>query len=205
MNLLAALSNPDASVQFGRRTFLSSAAMAGIGAVAGPAAAETTMADVRKTHPNFKWDDPVTANRVLTRMYGSLEPGKIAYLYFFGRGVGTTGPDDYTPLFRMISIAASISIPQPNGAIRYKAGQIILFTDWNTGEVLERWKNPYTEEMCDVFHYRDYPLDYTLDPNKMDERYTDPTDLSSRKLIMPWTFLKGKAYGDAFVKTKNKN
>jgi hypothetical protein len=200
-HLLTALARPGSEISFGRRDALGLVAAVAAGALASPAAA----AAARKRNPKFDWESPAENARTLARMWGTLEPGKIGYLYFFGRGTGTTGPEEYTPLFRLESIAASISTAQPDGSIHVKAGQIILFCDWGTGEVLDSWKNPYTGETCEVFHYRDYPLDYVVDHNKVAERYSDPTDISQRRMVIPWTFRRDRAYGDAFVKTRLKN
>jgi hypothetical protein len=210
-NLIARLADAENAALIDRRSALTAggamagllaSAATGVGAIRSAAA---DVLDVKKLYPHFDWDDPATNQRILSRMFGTLEPGKIGYLYFFGRGVGTTGPDDYQPLFRLESLAASQAFPQPNGSVRYKAGQIILFCDWATGDVIDSWKNPYTGETCEVFHYRDHPLDYVMDPNKVPERYSDPTDITSRRLVMPWSFRSDRAYGDAFVKTKIKN
>ncbi|MDX2145782.1 MAG: DUF1838 family protein [Rhodospirillaceae bacterium] len=192
----------------GRRAALAglfggAAAMAAMGSASSRAA--TSMDDVRRQYPNFDWDSPEANQRILTRLYATMEPGKTSYLYFFGRGVGTTGPDDYTPLFRMESIAAVRAFPLGNGKIRYFSGQVILFLDWATGKVLDWWKNPYTEEVCEVFHYRDHPVDYTADPNNPAARYSDPTDNGNRRRGLIWNFRKDTAYGDAFVQTKIKN
>jgi len=210
-NLIARLAGVENGPVVDRRAAVSFAGLApglmalGGWGLGGMGAARADVPDVARLYPTFDWTDPATNQRILSRMFGTLEPGKIGYLYFFGRGVGTTGPDDYQPLFRLESLAASLATPQPDGSIRYKAGQIILFCDWATGDVLDSWNNPYTGETCEVFHYRDHPLDYVMDPNKVPERYSDPTDISSRRLVIPWNFRRDRAYGDAFVKTRIKN
>jgi hypothetical protein len=209
-NFLRALADPDAKLNFSRRGALGlagggAAVALGVGVSGAAHAAPMHAEDVRKKYPKFDWDDPVVNQRILSRMYSTVEPGKMGIMYFIGRGVGTTGPDDYTPLFRMESLATSLSDVLPDGSIRYRAGQIILFTDWNTNEPLDSWKNPYTGEVCEVFHYRDAPLDYTVNPNKLAERYADLNDPSGRRLVIPWSFRQNKAYGDAYVTTKLKN
>jgi hypothetical protein len=172
----------------------------------------TSMDEVKRRYPRYDWTDPNLQLRTFTRMFGTLDQKKIGYMYFFGRGVGMTGPDSFIPLFRIESIAASRSIIEDNGAVHYKAGQIILFLDWNTGEVLDRWTNPYTGEVCEVFHYRDHPLGYTVDFANPEKRYTedrertsgDPTADSSRGRPVSWHFRKDWAYGDNFSATKIK-
>ena len=75
--------------------------------------------------------------------------------------------------------------------------------------MLESWKNPYLNgEACEVFQYRDFPLDYVLDPNKLPGRYTvgaGAADELSRRLVLDWNFRGDMAYGDAVARTKLKN
>jgi hypothetical protein len=105
-------------------------------------------------------------------MWGTIEPGKEAFLYVFGPMFGMTGVDSFRPLFRMESIAAVRTYPQPGGAYRYLAAQIILFTDCATGRrAADLDATPTRTSRVHVFQYRDGPLDYVLDPNKLPARY----------------------------------
>ncbi len=189
-----------------RRSMLSGAAGLSAGMLLGGGAAAAG-ANENLTRRRFGWNDPAETLRLLSRMWGTIEPGKQANLYVFGPMFGTTGPDDYRPLFRMESIATVRTYPQPGGAFRYLAGQFVLFTDFDTGDVLESWENPYLGgQKVDVFQYRDWPLDYVLDPNKMPVRYEVRTkDDLSRKLVLDWFFRGDMAFGDAIAKTRLKN
>ena len=155
----------------------------------------------------FDWTSPAENLRILSRMWGTIEPGVEATLYVFGPMFGTTAPGEFKPLFRMELIANVRTYPQPNGAYRYLAAQFILFTDFDTGDVLDTWANPYLGgQRVEVFQYRDGPLDYTLDPNKLPARYDVRTrDDLSRKLVLDWFFRGDQAYGDAIAKTRIKN
>jgi hypothetical protein len=170
---------------------------------------QPAMANENLTRPTskFGWNDPAENLRILSRMWGTIEEGKEAFLYVFGPMFGMTDAGNFRPLFRMESLAAVRTYPLPNGAYRYLAGQFILFTDFDTGDVLERWANPYLDgEVCEVFQYRDYPLDYVLDPQAMPARYDIRNkDEMSRKLVLDWYFRGDTAYGDAIAKTRLKN
>lgn len=164
-------------------------------------------ANENRSRPDFGWNDPATNLAILSRMWGTVEPGVQANLYVFGPMFGTTAPGEFKPLFRMESIATVRTYPQPGGAFRYLAGQFILFTDFDTGEVLESWANPYLDDRkVEVFQYRDWPLDYVLDPNKLPVRYDIRNkDDMPRKLVLDWHFRGDTAYGDAIAKTRLKN
>lgn len=190
-----------------RGLMLGAAGLAGASMASGliaPAAGANE--NLMRPNSRFGWNDPAENLRLLSRMWGTIEPGKEATLYVFGPMFGTTGPDDFRPLFRMESIANVRTYPQAGGAYRYLAAQIILFTDFDTGDVLDAWTNPYTNERVDVFQYRDGPLDYVLDPNKMPARYeVRSKDDLSRKLVLDWYFRGPHAFGDAIAKTRLKN
>ncbi|MGB6231214.1 MAG: DUF1838 family protein, partial [Litorimonas sp.] len=153
-------------------------------------------------NPAFGWQDPAENLKLLSRMWGTVEDGREAYLYVFGPAFGMLDAGHYTPLFRLESLAVVRTYPQPDGAFRYLARQAILFTDFLTNEVLETWDNPYTGETNEVFHYRDGPLDYVLDPNKFPERYAmENADKMDRSLVLDW-FHRGEwAFGDAIART----
>lgn len=188
-----------------RRALLAGGLTAGA-AMLLPGLSGPALASENLTRPGFGWNEPAENLRILSRMWGTIEPGAEAFLYVFGPMFGMTDTQSFRPLFRMESIAAVRTYPLPGGAYRYLAGQIILFTDWATGEVLQTWRNPYTDEVCEVFQYRDYPLDYVLDPNKLPERYNiQKADDLTRKLVLDWYFRGENAYGDAIARTKLKN
>ena len=188
-----------------RRDAMLGAAGALAASLALPGAARANE-NLSRHRPGMNWDDPAENLRILSRMWGSIEPGKLAYLYVFGPMFGTTAPGEFKPLFRMESIAGVRTYPQPGGAYRYLAGQFILFTDFATGEVLDAWANPYLDgQKVEVFQYRDFPLDYVLDPAKMPARYTVGQDALRRKLVLDWFFRGEEAFGDAIAKTRLKN
>lgn len=169
----------------------------------GPSAPQAASGSARP----FDYADPADNLLTLSRMWGSVEPGALAYLYVWGPAFAMTDANSFVPLFRTESLAAVRTYPLGNGAFRYLAGQVILFCDWKTGQPLDRYVNPLTGEDCEVFHYRDHPLDYTLDAYKLHERYemAASKDELSRRLVLDWSFRDDQAYGDAIVKTRLKN
>lgn len=182
-------------------------ALAGLTSLSVSVRAQTPAAADKGTATAFDFASPEDNLDTLSRMWGTTEPGKVAYLYVWGPAFGMADASSFVPLFRTESLAAVRTYPLPGGAFRYLAGQVILFTDWKTGEVLERFRNPLTDEDCEVFHYRDHPLDYVLDPKKLAARYEmqrGSVDLS-RRLVLDWNFRGEIAYGDAIVKTRLKN
>lgn len=182
-------------------------ALAGLTSLSVSVRAQPPPAAGKVTAASFDFASPEDNLDTLSRMWGSTEPGRLAYLYVWGPAFAMTDANSFVPLFRTESLAAVRTYPLPGGAFRYLAGQVILFTDWKTGEVLERFRNPLTGEDCEVFHYRDHPLDYVLDPKKLAERYAmqGGSDDLARRLVLDWNFRGDMAYGDAIVRTRLKN
>jgi len=195
-------STPDPGVS--RRTLLQTGLwMAGLAGLSLQVQADAA----KGTAGSFDYASPEDNLDVLSRMWGTTEPGKLAYLYVWGPAFGMPDANGFVPLFRTESLAAVRTYPLEGGAFRYLAGQVILFTDWKTGEPLETFRNPFNDEICEVFHYRDHPLDYVLDPKKLAERYEmqrGSNDLA-RKLVMDWHFRGPMAYADAVVRTRLRN
>ncbi len=188
------------------RTGLLSSALATLGSPSTTARAASSSLGRPPRPGKFDYADPGDNLFTLSRMWGSVDPGQLAYLYVFGPAFAMTDAQSFRPLFRLESVAAVRTYPVGGGAYRYLAGQVILFTDWKTGEVLERFRNPLTDEWCNVFQYRDGPLDYTIDPAKMPEHYAMANDEDlPRKLVLDWSFRGDMAYGDAIVRTRLKN
>jgi hypothetical protein len=212
-NLVAQDPNAQSDIDQERRTMLRSGlimtALAGSSAsLIASATGNTTIG--KASGVPFDYADPADNLDTLSRMWGVTAPGKLAYLYVFGPAFGMMDAENFRPLFRIESVAAVRTYPQGNGIYKYLAGQVILFTDWTTGAVLETFKNPLNNRVCEVFQYRDGPLDYTLDAAKLADRYTMASKTATdqdlpRKLVLDWTFRGDMAYGDAIVKTKLKN
>lgn len=196
-----------------RRGLLGGAMLGGAGALAAcattaPQAMAASTSSISPSgatltpSPAFGWQDPAENLRMLSRMWGTVEEGEEAYLYVFGPAFGMLDATSFVPLFRLESLAVVKTYPQANGAFRYLANQVILFCDFQTGEILQTWDNPYTGETVEVFQYRDGPLDYVLDPKAFPERYAmennDPLD---RSLVLDWFYRGDMAYGDAIART----
>jgi hypothetical protein len=70
------------------------------------------------------------------------------------------------PLFGLEGLSTNRAFYMPDGSVRLLATEIGLFTDLQTGKVIERWRNPYLNEEVDVWHVRNGPINLHLDPRK---------------------------------------
>jgi hypothetical protein len=54
-------------------------------------------------------------------------------------------------------------LPGPDGSIRRLCREIIVYTDLRSGEVLDEWKNPLTNEVVKAVHVDNDPFNYLIE------------------------------------------
>ena len=67
-----------------------------------------------------------------------------------------------TPLFGLLAGTFTQHRLLANGDVQGVTFELAYFTDWDTGELLERWKNPYTHRTVDVPRFRTEPGRFTI-------------------------------------------
>lgn len=132
------------------------AAMA-LGACAAPARHDgaTTAID---------WNDPVFNVAAMARLTATMESGAQAHIHYLGKSF-SVDPDGRTrPLYAVHGMGSLRAEPQPGGAVRFLFAEFAIACDLDSGEPLRRWRNPLTGDEVDVWHQRNGPVNYTLDP-----------------------------------------
>lgn len=109
-------------------------------------------------------NDPAAHLRVFRKLTGSEVDGEMTMLYYSGTTFGVDEQARTTALYGMHGLSPSRSWRQPDGSVRFAAMEIGVFTDLATGEVLDTWLNPYTNERVDVWHLRNGPINYAINP-----------------------------------------
>ena len=61
-----------------------------------------------------------------------------------------------------------------DGSIRRLNKEVIFYTDPRSGQMIDQWTNPYTEEVVDVVHVANDPFNYTISV-----AYTGPEDFKN--------------------------
>ncbi len=87
--------------------------------------------------------------------------------------------------------AVSRLIPTEDGNYRRLNRETIIYTDPRTGEVIDKWTNPWTGEVVNVVHVDNDPFNYNI----ATEMYIAPEDIGGEKpatpvkipLILPWS------------------
>ena len=97
------------------------------------------------------------------RLQGDLDFGKPKYFWFKGYGMAVEPNKKIQDLFGTSGFGAIQLQPGPNGEIRRMCREIILYTDLRSGEVLEEWRNPLTDETVKVVQVANDPFNYLIE------------------------------------------
>lgn len=109
--------------------------------------------------------DPVDHVNIFRKFSASAEDGAEVIVHYSGVTFGMVDDTTAIPLYGMEGISPVRSYRLPDGTVRYLAREIAQFTDLATGNVLESWKNPFSEETVEVWPLRNGPLNYAISPN----------------------------------------
>ncbi len=98
------------------------------------------------------------------RIQGDLDYGKQKYFWFKGYVYAVEPQKRLQNLFGAQGFGAIRLLKGEDGAIRRLCREIIVYTDLNTGEVLESWKNPLNNgEVVEVLHVDNDPYNYLIE------------------------------------------
>jgi len=105
--------------------------------------------DPKRVPANF--DDPVESLRAFIKLTGDLDPTKETPSWFGGTVFGDTRRDrPLKPLCGLQGFGVLRTEQQPDGSFRIFNRECAFYTDLKTGQFIDKWKNPYTKEICDV-------------------------------------------------------
>jgi hypothetical protein len=68
------------------------------------------------------------------------------------------------PFYGIEGLGCLRALPQETGAIKFLFAECAIYTDVKSGEPLEAWKNPFTDETVAVWHQRNGPVNYEISP-----------------------------------------
>ena len=97
------------------------------------------------------------------RIQGDLDFGKQKYFWFKGYGMGVQPNKKITDLMGTSGFGAIRLVQGPDGAIRRMCREVIVYTDLKSGEVLDEWLNPYTNEKVKAVHVANDPFNYLIE------------------------------------------
>jgi hypothetical protein len=97
------------------------------------------------------------------RIQGDLDFGKQKYFWFKGYAMGIEPMKKIQNLIGTSGFGVIRLAEGPNGGIRRMCREIIVYTDLRSGEVLDEWKNPLTNETVKVVHVANDPFNYMIE------------------------------------------
>lgn len=141
-----------------RRFFLAAgAALGGTASVLAAPAKSTAVAG------RLNEADPTAVMHALVKLRGSLD-GRMAFWWIKGLRYGVVGTT-VTPLFQNIVASWHRFVREPDGNFKATIVELSYYLDAQTGQLLDKWRNPITGQMNDLEHIHFGPVTVTLTPS----------------------------------------
>ncbi|WP_317928577.1 DUF1838 family protein [Halioxenophilus sp. WMMB6] len=154
-----------------RRDFLTNSGkiILGTGIAAAAVTQTYAMADAGKEGPagavdngNLKYSDPYWNRDAMARLQADLDFGKQKFGWFSGVVNGVRANEKVKPLVGFEGFSFARLIDGGDGTYKKVLREIGFYTDLKTGEVLEEWENPYTNEKVRVVPIANDPFNYKI-------------------------------------------
>jgi len=190
-----------------RRTLLS-ASVVGAAAMALPARAALNTAPLSLTGPYLDLTTPEGNARAYARMQGSLDPTVTSYSWYSGRVTGQRPGEAARDLMGIIGMGAVRMLPQDDGKswmmLRKELG---FFTDLETGEVIDRWVNPYLNEEVEVVHLANPAINAPIKPYVLEQGLyeTIGKKADAKPFMLKWLQVGDRVMTEMHAHIKAKN
>lgn len=134
------------------------------------------------------WGDPSFNVEAMARLTATLEPGAQARIHYRGKSFAVDPDGRSTPLYALEGLGSLRAERLPSGAVRFLFAEFAVACDIGSGVPLLRWRNPLTGDEVDVWHQRNGPVNYTLDPGRAMFGSFRPADGSAAApgFRLPW-------------------
>jgi hypothetical protein len=138
-----------------RRTALMFGSIVGLGAMAG--------GPIAMAEPSPDLNSKAGRLNAFMRMRGAID-NSLVIGFLSGRYYGVVD-DELTPLYGLVS--ATFTRYRRSSSLGYEGVDCeqAYYTDLETGQVLDTWRNPYTNEMVKVPEFRSEPNRFKIDDN----------------------------------------
>lgn len=97
------------------------------------------------------------------RLQGNLDASKQKHFWFQGYVYAVQPGKKVMDLVGAQGFGSIRTVTRPDGTIERLCREVILYTDLRSGEVLEEWKNPLTDETVKVVHVDNDPFNYLIE------------------------------------------
>jgi hypothetical protein len=186
-----------------RRSLLAAASMTF--GLAHNAAAQTVASETHDPNePGFNPLNPHHNFEVFARLRGDVS-GKESVGWYKGRLFGVIGDEDVLrPLLDLEGFGVNRLERQTDGSYRNFQRECGFYKDLRSGDILERWTNPYTGEVCTIGHINNDPVNSRYAPTYR-MNFGDSGDAATFPFLLPWTFIGDEAMASFDVNTRWRN
>jgi len=150
------MKNTTTEVRKSRRDVLLGAAAAGMAATAVPGVSKAANMPLRL-------DDPAWNRDTFARLQGNLDFGKVKYGSYEGTVCGVRDNEIVRPLMGFEGFSCARLIDNGDGSYQKVLRELVYYKDLQTGEVLETYLNPYTNEEVRVVPVANDPFNVVIE------------------------------------------
>jgi hypothetical protein len=131
--------------------------------------------------------------------------GKSNYGWFKGRVFAVVGDDQIVqPLFDLEGFGTNRNIRQADGTYRHQHREVGYYKDLRTGQIMEKWRNPFIDEDTDVFPINNDPVNAILGP-VIKAKLGEGQNVTEFPLMLPWTMMGDLAMTSSDVNLRWRN
>lgn len=172
-----------------RRQFMTSTMGAG---AAGIAAGVSLVGSASAAHPpqrgyrlstdelKARFNDPIWNRETSAKIEGDTAPGKYVNGYVTGTVMGVRDNEAVRALFGFEVFSSIRVLKQDNGDYQRLCRELIFYRDLSTGELMDSWLNPYTNEQVTVVDVANDPFNYIIS-----DHFPDPPTYGGLNTVKP--------------------
>ena len=164
----------------------------GVGAVAFASVPEKASL----TGPYLDLTTPEGNVLAYARIQGNIDPEATSFSWYTGRVSGVREGEAARDLMGIIGMGAVRMLPLENEAgFQMLRKELGFFTDGDSGEVIDRWINPYLDEEVEVVHLANPAINAMIKPFQQRQGLYKEIDDDGRgtPFVLPWKLVGGRA------------
>jgi hypothetical protein len=165
--------------------------MAGIGTAALLGAGSQPAAAAKREPVRF--DDPAWNRDALARLTGNMDFGKVKHGWYGGTVCGVRENEPLRPLMNFEGFSSARLIDNGDGSYQKVLRETVYYKDLDTGEVMETFQNPYTDEEVNVVSVANDPFNVVLEkyyPKGPSYGGLRKVEEKRRPMLLPWKVTK---------------
>jgi hypothetical protein len=159
-----------------------------LGAAAGVFATGVPATVGAATTP-MRFDDPEWNRDAFARLQGNLDFGKVKHGWYGGTVCGVRDGEAVRPLMGFEGFSSTRLVDNGDGSYQKLLREVVYYKDLATGEVMETFLNPYTNEEVRVVPVANDPFNIVIEkyyPKGPSYGGLRKTEEKRRPMLLPW-------------------